>query len=65
VDSFGPDEEEEAASEPRQPATLEDLVRRFSPQRESPKAPNKSTREGQRALEEQRRLMDRLRRGEG
>ena len=58
------DEEAVAAEEPeapRQPATLEDLVRRFGRQAEPQRGPSGPTREGQRAREEQRRLMDRLR----
>lgn len=56
----------EAVEEPvvdARPATLEDLVRRFSRSSERPAAPEPTrTKESERAREEQRRIMERLRR---
>ncbi len=52
----------ETAEERSAPATLADLVKRFSRQPEAPKGQVTSTKESQRARDEQRRLMDRLRR---
>ena len=61
---FEPPAPEEEPEVPARPATLEDLVRRFSREREAPPRRPGETRESQRAREEQRRLMDRLRRGD-